>query len=165
MLPAMSRKSCQLQKVSETKNSYARLPKGYSRNADYPCKQKHAVICFAPRGNSPDRSKAAAEPERRGWPDVNLAKVNSLAVETRGSLPWLIFFSLAGDFGLSRHVQSFVGFCDDMIDYHFHIMRTFERSQLSISTRAFAHDALDVCHLAVSSELVCLAGHKFEQFV
>src|SRR5437764_2688969 len=64
-----------------------------------------------------------------------------------------------------RYVQTFVRFRHDMIDHRFHIFCAFECGKLSICAGAFAHDALDVRHLAVSAEFVCLACHKFEQLV
>ena len=52
-----------------------------------------------------------------------------------------------------------------MIDNGLHVMGPFLGCELSICAGAFAHDAFDVRHLAVRAELVCLAGHKFEQLV
>src|SRR5438067_795591 len=48
--------------------------------------------------------------------------------------------NLTGDRGILRHVQTFVRFCDDMVDDSFHVLRPFPDSKLPIRASAFAHD-------------------------
>jgi hypothetical protein len=52
-----------------------------------------------------------------------------------------------------------------MIDDGFQVLRAFPDGKLSVCVSFFAHDVLDVCHLAMRAELVCLAGRNFEQLV
>ena len=42
---------------------------------------------------------------------------NKFSVLATTPRPWLISFSLAGDLGLSRHIESLLRFCEGMIDY------------------------------------------------
>ena len=40
----------------------------------------------------------------------------------------------------SRHIQPFVCFRDDLIDYSFHVVGAFVSGELPIRTRTLAHD-------------------------
>ena len=71
----------------------------------------------------------------------------------------------AGRAGLSRYVETFVRFCDDMIDNGLHVLRAFPDRQLPIRAGAFAHDPFDVRHLLLSAELIYLGRDKLEQFI
>ena len=68
----------------------------------------------------------------------------------------------AGRAGLSRYVETFVRFCDDMIDNGLHVLRAFPDRQLPIRAGAFAHDFFDVCHLGVIdlSEIAFAVGFQ-----
>jgi hypothetical protein len=72
---------------------------------------------------------------------------------------------LTGNRGLSRHVESFVRFYDNVIDDCFHILRAFPYGELPVGAGAFAHDPLDVRHLLLSTEVIYLGRDKLEQFV
>lgn len=54
----------------------------------YPAGQKHAAIVFLRQesGSAPDWPRAAAELERKGWSDVNLAKASPVSVEALDSV-------------------------------------------------------------------------------
>ena len=73
--------------------------------------------------------------------------------------------NLTGGRGIPRHVQTFVRFCDDMVDDSFHVLRPFPDSKLPIRASAFAHDPLNVCHLILGAELIYFSRDKLEQFV
>src|SRR5262249_16979214 len=56
-------------------------------------------------------------------------------------------------------------FGHDLINHRFHVVGAPKRGELSIRAGAFAHDALDMRHLALTAKLANLGRNKLEQFI
>jgi len=73
--------------------------------------------------------------------------------------------NLAGNRGVPRHIQTFVRFCDDMVDDSFHVPCPLPDSELPIRASTFTHDPLDVRHLILGAELIHFSRDELEQLV
>lgn len=62
-------------------------------------------------------------------------------------------------------LKAFVSFRDDLIDHGFCVLRALPDGQLSIRSRAFMQNSLDVRHLALAAELVHLRRDELQDLV
>src|SRR5438477_2202291 len=61
--------------------------------------------------------------------------------------------------------QTFVGFCEDVVDYGFHVVRPFPDGELAICTGSFMQNSLDVIHLPAAAEFHHFVGDKFDKLM
>src|SRR5690349_24436708 len=61
--------------------------------------------------------------------------------------------------------QALVGFCHNVIDHGFHIVRPLPNSDLAVGTGAFMQNSFDMIHLAPAPELRHFGSHEFYELV
>src|SRR5436190_6951114 len=118
------------------------------------------------------RTRASFAPDRQQRPIIishyrrGVKREKKKTIRSSQLWPKFTNFQRSKSGGLpGLHVQSFIGFRDNLIDHGFNVVGAFPEGQLSIGASAFTHDFLDVRDLRLATEFIHFCGNELKHLV